>query len=50
MKRILNSFKAYLKKNRRRAVALFLVYFVAKWTLTLVFGAQLFAFVKQWVN
>jgi hypothetical protein len=46
--------KPFLQKFRqkygKKALAIFLVYFVTKWTLTILFGAQILAFVKGWVN
>jgi hypothetical protein len=41
--------KAY-QKNGKKAVAIFLVYFVTKWTLTIVFGAKIVAAFKGWIN
>ncbi|MCB0619489.1 MAG: hypothetical protein KDC43_09280 [Saprospiraceae bacterium] len=43
-------FGNWFKKNRKKAVAIFLVYFVTKWTLTFVFGARLLTFFKDWVQ
>ena len=38
------------KKHGKKAVAVFLVYFVVKWTLTIVFGAQIIAWFKGWIG
>jgi len=37
------------KRHGKKAVILFLVYFVTKWTLTFVFGARLWTFLKDWI-
>ncbi len=44
------SFKKMYKKNGKKAIAIFLVYFVTKWTLTIVFGAKILAAMKGWLN
>lgn len=36
------------KKHGKKAIAIFLVYFVVKWTLTIFFGAKIIAFMKDW--
>lgn len=41
--------KAY-QKHGKKAIIIFLVYFVTKWTLTIVFGAKIVAFFKDWIN
>jgi hypothetical protein len=33
--------KEFYKKNKRKAIIIYLIYFVTRWTLTFVFGAQL---------
>ncbi|MBR9920274.1 MAG: hypothetical protein GYB31_05485 [Bacteroidetes bacterium] len=40
-------FKNFRKKYGRKALYAFLVYFVAKWTLTIFFGARLIDFFKD---
>ena len=41
--------KSY-KKHGKKAIVVFLVYFVVKWTLTIVFGAQIIAWFKNWIG
>ena len=41
--------KSY-KKHGKKAIVIFLVYFVVKWTLTIFFGAQIIAFFKDWMG
>lgn len=41
--------KSY-KKHGKKAIVVFLVYFVVKWTLTIVFGAQIIAWFKDWLG
>jgi hypothetical protein len=41
------SLRIFLKKHGKKALFIFLVYFVAKWTLTIVLGAKL---LKGWIN
>lgn len=41
--------KAY-KKHGKKAIVIFLIYFVTKWTLTILFGAQIIAFFKDWMG
>lgn len=41
--------KSY-KKYGRKAIVVFLIYFVVKWTLTIVFGAQIIACFKNWLG
>ena len=38
------------KKHGKKAVVIFLIYFVIKWTLTIFFGAQIIAFFKEWLG
>jgi len=42
--------KAWFKKNRKKLLAAYLVFFFAKWSLTIVFGARIFAFFKDALN
>lgn len=35
------------KKHGKKAVVIFLIYFVIKWTLTIMFGAQIIAYFKN---
>lgn len=42
--------KRFYVKHGKKAIAIFLVYFVVKWTLTIVFGAKIIAAVKGWLN
>lgn len=39
--------KNFYKKNGKKMLIIFLVYFVAKWTLTIIFGAKLINIVKN---
>ncbi len=43
-------FKKFYTKHGKKALVIFLVYFVTKWTLTIVFGAKLVAAMKGWLN
>ncbi len=38
--------KIWYARHKKKAIAIFLVYFVTKWTLTFIFGAKLLAFLK----
>jgi hypothetical protein len=42
--------KKFYVKHGKKALVIFLVYFVTKWTLTIVFGAKLVAAIKGWLN
>jgi len=44
------SLRKFYKKHGKTALLIFLVYFVAKWTLTIVFGAKLLESFKGWIN
>ena len=35
-------------KHGKKALIIFLVYFVTKWTLTIVFGAKIVAAINNW--
>lgn len=48
--KIKERFQKFYEKHGRKAMVLFLIYFVTKWTLTIVFGARLFAYIKEWIN
>ncbi|MCB0644024.1 MAG: hypothetical protein KDC44_20400 [Phaeodactylibacter sp.] len=48
--RLKEKFQKFYQKNGRKAIALFLIYFVTKWTLTIVFGARLVTFFKDWIS
>lgn len=37
-------------KHGKKALAIFLVYFVTKWTITIIFGAKIIAAVKGWLD
>lgn len=39
--------KKKYEKHGKKAVVLFLIYFVAKWGLTIFFGAEIIAFFKD---
>jgi hypothetical protein len=43
-------FKKLYVKHGKKALVIFLVYFVTKWTLTIVFGAKIVAAIKGWLN
>ena len=50
MVKLLTDLQAWFKRNRKKLLAAYLVFFVAKWSLTIVFGARIFAFVKDVIN
>ena len=50
MIKLLTDLQAWFKRNRKKLLAAYLVFFVAKWSLTIVFGARIFAFVKDVIN
>ncbi len=37
-------------KHGKKALIIFLVYFVTKWTLTIVFGAKIVAAINNWIG
>jgi hypothetical protein len=37
-------------KHGKKALAIFLVYFVTKWTLTIFFGAKIWAAINNWMG
>jgi len=41
--------KSY-KKNGKKAIVVFLIYFVTKWTLTILFGARIISFFQNWLG
>lgn len=43
-------FKKKYEKHGKKAFAVFLVYFVAKWALTIFFGAEIIAFFKNFLG
>lgn len=43
-------FSKFYEKHGKKAMLIFAVYFVTKWTLTIIFGARLLASLKDWVN
>jgi hypothetical protein len=47
---IKTSLRIFFKKHGKKALFIFLVYFVAKWTLTIVLGAKLLESFKGWIN
>ena len=47
---IIDLLKKNYKKHGKKAIVIFLIYFVIKWTLTIVFGAQIIAFFKDWLG
>ncbi len=38
------------KKHGKKAVLIFLIYFVTKWTLTILFGAQIISYFKGFLG
>ncbi|MBK7335336.1 MAG: hypothetical protein IPJ00_03885 [Saprospirales bacterium] len=50
MVKLVSDLQGWFKRNRKKLLAVYLVFFVAKWTLTIVFGARIFAFVKDVIN
>lgn len=44
---VLDFIKKKRQKHGKKAVAIFLVYFVTKWTLTIFFGAEILAYFKN---
>lgn len=40
----------FYKKHGKKGLIIFLIYFVTKWTLTVVFGAKIMAAIKGWSN
>ncbi|MEK7255139.1 MAG: hypothetical protein AAB316_10370, partial [Bacteroidota bacterium] len=44
---IKESLKKYYKKHGKKALVIFLIYFVTKWTLTIIFGAKIIAWLKD---
>lgn len=42
--------KKIYKKNGKKAIVIFLIYFVVKWTLTIFYGAQIIAYFKNWLG
>lgn len=50
MIKIPTSLKNWYKRNRKTVITAYLVYFVAKWSLTIVFGARLVTEFKEWFN
>jgi hypothetical protein len=50
MIKVPTSLKSWFKRNRKKVIAAYLVYFVAKWSLTIVFGARLVANFKEWIQ
>jgi len=42
--------KKLYAKHGKKALVIFLVYFVTKWTLTIFFGAKLVVAIKGWLN
>lgn len=40
----------FFKKHGKKAVVIFLIYFVTKWTLTFIFGAKILQSVKHLVD
>ena len=45
---IFDLLKKNYKKYGKKAIIVFLIYFVVKWTLTIFFGAQIIAYFKGW--
>jgi hypothetical protein len=43
-------FQQFREKHGKKALLIFLVYFVTKWTLTLVFGAKIFTWFQTLVQ
>ncbi|MCB9283636.1 MAG: hypothetical protein H6563_06125 [Lewinellaceae bacterium] len=50
MNRLVFSLKGWYKRNRRTVLVAYLVYFVAKWSLTIVFGARIVSSFKDLIN
>ncbi|MFQ5448736.1 MAG: hypothetical protein ACE5FF_17570 [Saprospiraceae bacterium] len=44
------SLRKLFKKHGKKALLIFLVYFVAKWTLTIVFGARILKSFNGMIN
>lgn len=38
--------KTFYRRHGKKAVIAFLIYFITKWTLTILFGAQILTFIK----
>ncbi|GAB4253880.1 MAG: hypothetical protein Kow0027_19650 [Saprospiraceae bacterium] len=47
---IKSRFKKLYAKHRKKAIIIFLVYFVTKWTLTFIFGAKILTAFKNIID